>query len=722
MIGLSRLVLKSHLDNRQRDHIEKVLDAGESLLGLINDILDFSKIEAGKLSIENIEVSLGKMVRRSVNLCALNAHTKGLELITDLDCHIPQKILSDPLRLQQIIVNLVNNAVKFTETGAVCFKARIKEDRGDQLLLHCSVIDTGIGMTPEQQGRMFQSFSQADETVSRKHGGTGLGLAISKQLCELMGGEIWLESEVGVGSTFHFTILADKVADAESTKAFQLPSLKVLVVDDVALSAKVLQGFLNDMGARADWVDSGTVAMEKVLAAEQAGEPYDILLIDWLMPGLDGIATVVQLHQSMDKVPEQLLMVSTYDRDEAIAKAGQGRCQRMIEKPVDHQTLYNAITALLSGDEQAQDVDAEETLQAPDLSGFSVLLVDDNAINRQVAIGFLADTGMSVVTANHGGEALHKLEHGEYDMVLMDIEMPEMDGITATKAIREKLCLDKLPVIAMTAHATSDDAGVYRQAGMNDHIGKPFEPLKLYKLLTRWLDVENPKPVKADNQTRVVTPTAVVAEKPTGALEKLILVEGLDPQMALARMNGKTALYLDVVKDFGKRQGDLHESMQQMYEQQAWDELYRTVHSLKSNAAYIGAYQLSQVSESVENAYGLGKRDKALLDKLFEALDPLVNQLDGLFDDVDTTPVESNTNMVFDTALLRDMLTQLLPLLETSNIEVDDVLPQLQSLCAGTVYAEQVAEMVELVDDIEFEKAYEVAEQMLQTLDAESAS
>jgi signal transduction histidine kinase/ligand-binding sensor domain-containing protein/CheY-like chemotaxis protein len=533
VIGLSRLTLKTRLDHQQKDHIEKVVDAGEALLGLINDILDFSKIEAGKLTIESTQFKLQTLLQRSINLSAMNAHVKGLELVTDVDSNMPLVLVGDPLRLQQIIVNLVNNAVKFTEKGAVCIKVAIKEEIEHHLLLQCSVIDTGIGMSEEQQSKMFQSFSQADDSMTRKFGGTGLGLSISKQLCELMGGEIWLESELGKGSVFHFTVRVDKLAKADEVVNIDLAAiakLKALVVDDIPMARKVLLNILAELGIEADKADNGPDAIELIRTAIQGGRPYDLVLMDWRMPGLDGIETTERIHQEhLDDSPH-ILMVSAYDKDEARTQLSNTQINQFMEKPISQGAMLDAISRMLADrSNHFQDIDLVDEDPVPNFSSSHLLLVEDNAINRQVAIGFLKDTGVHIDIAENGVIAVDKVQQVNYDLVLMDIQMPEMDGITATKEIRNTLKMTDLPVVAMTAHAMAADIQRSQAAGMNEHITKPIDPDILYRTLSKYLVVseeEQQEPVELEQEGGMKEGTI---------LEQLTSIEGLDTVLALSK-------------------------------------------------------------------------------------------------------------------------------------------------------------------------------------------
>ncbi|NQZ12192.1 MAG: response regulator, partial [Algicola sp.] len=738
VIGLSRLALKTTLNARQQDYIEKVVDAGEALLGLINDILDFSKIEAGKLSIENIRFNLDRLLARSITLSAMNAHMKGIELVTDVDSDIPPVMIGDPLRLQQIIVNLINNAVKFTDEGLVCIKMTIEQDFESQLLLHCAVIDTGIGMSEEQQGRMFKSFSQADESVTRKYGGTGLGLAISKQLCELMGGRIWLESELGKGSIFHFTVRVDKIAS--QNKVFTLDKaaiagLKVLVVDDMSLAREVLVNILSDLGVKSDEADNGKLAIEMINTAVAQGQPYDMVLMDWRMPGMDGIQTTLKIHQTYQDDSPHILMVSAYDKDEARSLVGQAPINHFLEKPVSQHAMLDAIGQMLSGNSARivtfEDEDEEKNIEPPNFSDAHILLVEDNAINRQVAIGFLADTHVQIDIAVNGLQALEKLQCKTYDLVLMDIQMPEMDGITATGEIRHSLKMTELPVIAMTAHAMAADVERSLAAGMNDHINKPIDPDVLYRTLLKHLTVcTNPvEPVILEAQNPDVDPSAAMhpdvsnlneTTKPllygddeALIFEQLAAIEGLDAQQALAKMKGKLHLYLGLVKDFDKDQRQLGDRLMQLYQRQGWAELLRLVHSLKSNCAYIGAFELSRLSEQLESELMFQRCDKVLLGRLAEQLIPLLAKIEQVF----AAQPQHIKPQVFSVDALKQALGAILPLLRASDFAVEDHLPSLSQLCQNTEYDTQALEIIDLVDNIEYDKAFDNTVRLLSELE-----
>lgn len=502
VIGLSRLTLKTTLNDEQQDYMEKVLGSSEALLNLIDDILDFSKIEAGKLSIEHNPFNLEKLIDQSINLSAMNAHDKGIELITDIASNIPKVLIGDVLRLQQIIVNLLHNAVKFTDTGTVCIRLRIKKEDKKQLVLHCAVIDTGIGISKKHQQTLFECFTQGDDSITRKYGGTGLGLAISKQITELMDGEIWLESTRGKGSTFNFAVALGKTPQQVAVPRMnkqQFAKLKVLVVDDIGVARMVLITILKSLGIEAEQVNNGADAIEKVRLARLNNSPYDLVLMDWRMPKMDGLETSREIYQGNKEASPPILMVSAFDKDEAKNNAliTGTFIHQFLEKPVNQSTLADAISNAMANTKtkinpvtNAKLTPSTEPAQVPNLAGFHILVVDDNAINCQVAKGFLKESLIKIDTAENGLIAIEKIQKTHYDLVLMDIQMPEMDGLTAASYIRNVLKLTKLPVIAMTAHAMEADIARSQQVGMTAHLTKPIAPQVLYQTLISHLNIQ----------------------------------------------------------------------------------------------------------------------------------------------------------------------------------------------------------------------------------------
>jgi two-component system sensor histidine kinase/response regulator len=496
IIGLSQLSLKTELLPRQRDYLLKIKNSGQHLLGIINDILDFSKVEAGKLSIENIEFDLDKVLENVSNAVSERASVKGLEVIFDIEPLVTATCLrGDPLRLGQILINYCNNAIKFTETGEVVVKACVLEANGDRLLVKFSVSDSGIGMTEEQIGRLFQAFEQADASTTRQYGGTGLGLIISKRLAELMGGKVGVTSEPSKGSTFWFTAYLGTSAMPGRQRVLRsdLQGRRVLIIDDNPPARAVLSNLLTGMGFVVDEAASGEEGIAMVRQAAEAEQPYEIAFVDWQMPKLDGIETSKRIIKMLDlPSPPHLIMVTAYGREEVLRQAEESGIESVLVKPVTSSTLFDTTAAVLQASDHSPDI--EPSAVALDVSltrGARVLLVEDNEINREVALGQLEDAEMEVDVAENGEMAVRMVQAKAYDLVLMDMQMPVMDGIEATRVIRSDQRFDALPIIAMTANAMAADRDKCLEAGMNDHIPKPIDAQELFRVLSQWTRARN---------------------------------------------------------------------------------------------------------------------------------------------------------------------------------------------------------------------------------------
>jgi CheY-like chemotaxis protein len=700
VIGLSQLALRTNLSLTQQDYLEKIQDSSKSLLGLINDILDFSKIEAQKLTLENIQFSLPEILQRVVNVCAFKVHQKSVEFVIDIAPDVPKILIGDPLRLQQVIINLANNAVKFTQSGSIhlCIK-KLRED-SQTSLLRFSVRDTGIGMSEEQQQGLFQSFTQADDSVTRKYGGTGLGLAISKQLTELMGGEITLTSKLNVGSTFSFTAIfehAKQVIDILPTVNHQmLTNLKVLVADDIEIARKVLIETLVNLEISAYGVANGEQALEALLSAERDGVPYDVVLMDWKMPKMDGIETTKKIRAQAKRQYPSILMVSAYDKGEAQTLALAADIDEFIEKPINQSALVDTMIRLLSKKSEEVALDyAPLVLDIPDLCAYKVLLVEDNLINQQVAKEFLADTGISIECAENGLIALEMVATEAFDLVLMDIQMPEMDGLTATKEIRQTLQLQDLPIIAMTAHAMAGDVEKSIIAGMNQHLTKPIEPGLLYKTLSLYL--EKPNKGLHDQSTIPVSSNNTKQTLATLRQETVLAVDE-----AIKRLQGKEVLYAELIHDFWSKYQTLSQQMVQAYKSGQAECLYRYAHSLKSTAQYIGAYELTASASALENEiHHQGLYIELKLNEVATCLDFIIAQLNRIYHHATST----NIKQKLDVKGAKKIIKNLMPCLISANIQAEEIVGKLMKIGYETPYHQQIKSIQDMVNDFEFDDA-----------------
>ncbi|MDR1109714.1 MAG: response regulator [Deltaproteobacteria bacterium] len=493
ILGLTQLTLQTAVSDVQRDYLEKTIDATTSLLGIINDILDFSKIEAGKISMEAIPFRLDRMLDKTINLFVFKAREKGIELIVYVDPKTPAFIIGDPLRLGQVINNLLGNAMKFTEKGSVRLEIGTQAKNKDKITLRFRVIDTGIGLSEEQRGKLFSAFSQADSSFTRRYGGTGLGLSISKGLVELMNGQIWVMGELGRGCEFGFTAVfgwdGDEVCGQEVAA---LRETRALAVDDYRPALDVLSRYLGELGLRVREAWSGEEALG--LLAGEDREEFDLAIIDSGGPGLDGLAVAraVAGEGFIGKRPKVILAVNG-DGGEFQDGARLAGVDKVLPKPLTQRSLAEALAEVLGlqgarGATRAREKRGQEEMaQVAHLKGARILLAEDNEINQLVATRLLKNAGLEVDVAQNGQQALTMVQDGGYDLVLMDIQMPEMDGITAAKAIRELPGLEGLPIVAMTAHAMIGDREESLAAGMNDHITKPIDLRELFKALGRWI-------------------------------------------------------------------------------------------------------------------------------------------------------------------------------------------------------------------------------------------
>ncbi|WP_373387612.1 response regulator [Pseudomonas alcaligenes] len=621
IIGMSHLALKTDLDPRQRDYLSKIQQAGQHLLGIINDILDFSKIEAGKLTIERIEFDLQQVLENLASLIGDKVGSKGLELVFNLDPALPQQLIGDPLRLGQILINYANNAVKFTEQGEVEVILRDEGRTADGVLVYLGVRDTGIGLTREQQGRLFESFQQADSSTTRKYGGTGLGLAICKSLAEAMGGSVGVDSEPGRGSLF-WCRLPLGIAGQQGQRLLAQPDLRgrrVLVVDDNDSARQVLGAMLESMSFRVETVESGKAALQRVQQAVLRHEPFELILLDWQMPGMDGLETACKLRELHLQPPPHLLMATAYGREEVLAGAQRVGIEEVLLKPLNPSLLFDAVIRSLGGEGAAEGFARLPVGErVPDFAGQRVLLVEDNELNREVACGLLQESGLLIDQAEHGQIALDLLRanpDGYYALVLMDMQMPVLDGIATTEALRRMPRFASLPIVAMTANAMPADRERCLAAGMNDHLGKPIEPAELWTTLGRWLVA------RAEPQAQVAQATA-----PDW------LLPGVDVASGLRRVLGKPELYRRLLDKFAASQAEFAPRLRQLLAAGEQEGAEREAHSLKGLAGNLGAGDLAAQAAALESAIKDARHDElgALLGELERSLAELLAAIRAL--------------------------------------------------------------------------------------------
>jgi two-component system sensor histidine kinase/response regulator len=597
IIGMSYLVLKTDLTQRQREYVKKIQGSSQHLLGIINDILDYSKIEAGKLNIEKIEFELDKVLDNVASLIAEKAFAKGLELVFDVDKTVPNYLIGDPLRLGQILVNYANNAVKFTAQGEIHIQMTLQKEFDHEVILYGAVKDTGIGLTEAQAAQLFQSFQQADDSTTRQFGGTGLGLAITKQLVNLMQGEVGVVSELGKGSTFWFTVRLGRGMAQPRTLALShdLYGKRVLVVDDNESARLLLTDMLLSLNFQVDQVDSGRAALDAVDRAQAQDKPYEMLFLDWQMPVMNGAELAKKIRERPLTAMPRMVLVTGYGREEVLKSAEEAGIEDVLIKPVNASLLFDCVVRVL-GEAPVnirQLVDApsaiEESLAS--IKGAHILLVEDNELNQEVAMELLRDAGFIVDLAENGQQALDKVQAADYDVVLMDMQMPVMDGMTATRRIRALPRLADLPIVAMTANAMQADRDICLACGMNDHVAKPIEPQDLFKSLLKWI-----KPRKAMGQ-RLSPPVAAPLEE-----VDIPVIDGLDTVSGLRRVLGKKSLYLSMLRKFVSGQKTVLQDVQTALNDSDWVTAERLAHTLKSVAGNISLGAVQQAAGALEAA------------------------------------------------------------------------------------------------------------------------
>ena len=629
ILGMSHLVLKTDLGLRQRDYVRKIQQSGQHLLAIINDILDFSKVEADKLVVESIDFELEHLLSNVATLVADKATAKGLELVFDVGRDVPTSLVGDPLRLGQVLVNYASNAVKFTEQGGIDVVIRVRQRSAGQVLLHFAVRDSGIGLSDAQAAGLFQSFQQADASTTRKYGGTGLGLAISKKLALLMGGEVGVNSVLGQGSTFWFTARLGLSSNKPRALplAAKLRGLRVLVVDDNDSARTVLRTLLEAMMFEVDDVASGEEALAAVQRASAAGRAYDMLYLDWQMPGLDGFETAQRIRTLPLAVPARIVMVTAFGRDELLTRAEACGIADVLIKPVNASSLLDSTMRVLAdGATTPARAVVADTAPYPEqvsgLRGAHVLLVEDNALNQEVAVGMLEDAGLRVDVAEHGAIALEMVQATAYDLVLMDMQMPVMDGLTATLAIGQLPNFTPPPIVAMTANAMQADRERCLAAGMVDFVSKPIEPGDLIRALLHWIAPRSTMPEPPTRATAPVPSPAPSPAAPAPALE----IAGLNTAAGLRRMLGKKDLYLTLLRKFETGQHDAPDRIRAALDAGDQPLAERLAHTLKGVAGNLGAEAVQASAGVLEQAIRSGQA-RAEIDQLLIACRQLLAAL-----------------------------------------------------------------------------------------------
>ncbi|MEO5370778.1 MAG: response regulator [Magnetococcus sp. DMHC-1] len=717
VIGLADLALQMEVTPKLRDYLVKISKSSQSLLRIINDILDFSKIEEGKLELEMADFFLRDVFDHLIDLFRARITEKNLELIMSVSEGFHFELQGDFLRLEQVLLNLIGNAIKFTDEGEIEVGVHTVLESESDLTLEFCIRDTGIGMTEEQVSKLFQAFSQADNTITRKYGGSGLGLSISKKLVEMMGGKIWATSQPGQGSQFYFTARFLRHANPghETMHAPEgMAGLKVLIVDDNKSARSAMLKVIGMFNFAGTAVDSGQEAIEIIKQNVDAGTPFQLVLMDWLMPEMDGIQTIRKIKTRVPKkhFPKTILMIPC-DREEKLRKTGQAEgVHAHLLKPVNCSILFDTIMTLFGHEvtrayrQGSQVIDTKNILER--IGGARVLLVEDNAINRQVAGEILANIGLVVDVAHDGKEALAKVMEADYDIVLMDIQMPVMDGYNATHQIRNNEKFKDLPIIAMTAHAMKGDREKSIRAGMNDHVSKPINRTRLYATLVKWI------PPRAGLGLVAVPERTPESEQAGPDIPDHL--PGLDVNAALERLNGNRRLFQSLLFEFHRDYAQSDQTIRTLLTSNNPDDAQsaaRIVHTVKGMAGNIAAQDLFATAVALEKAMASEKNNlPQMLDLFSRTLAEVVNTIGELQRQVKAKEAAKNVAEAGSTKPLQmdviiPLMAELSQLLRLHAFETLRTFDRLKPLLNGASadVQKELMRMAEQIEKIDFKSA-----------------
>jgi len=703
IIGMAYLVLKTQLTPRQKNYITEVQNAGKLLLGIINDILDFSKVEAGKIELEESHFVLEEVISNSLSLLRHRAHEKEIELLFSVTAPLllgaNGSLLGDALRLGQILTNLLSNAIKFTHQGYVKLTVSIEEHHDDKLLLLFKVIDTGIGMSSEQVKRLFQEFTQADGSTTRKYGGTGLGLTISKKFVELMGGRIWVESIEGKGTQFSFTANFSTVTPSSTDEILSgVDTLRVLVVDDHYDTRLVLVDLLTVLGVGAAYeqkvtcVSNGKAALAQLREAASTHQPYDLLLLDWVMPGMNG-GEVLQALKTGDLSPPQIAVVSAYDSDMMHKTANDFGVQHFLLKPILPESLRKLLNEV-TGDTGDKKRNCHKSECEANLNGMRVLLVEDNFINQLLAVELMETQGIDVTVANNGEEAIMQLEQvapDYYHVVLMDLQMPVMDGYEATRRLRTNARYMKLPLVAMTAHAMTEERERCQAIGMNGHLSKPIEVNDFYDTLAQYYT-----PAVETN----------IRIKSLETAQALPIIAGLDVKDGLYRAGGNQTLYLQMLSQFASDFANCGDIFANHLTNDEWIEAERLAHTLKSVMGSLGIRKIPIFVADFESACKNKRLESAIdtLKKITRSLAPIITALQQFFT---VKHIETETATAFTpSGNLPDCLPQFMKILSEGDCDVMDLWEDNHDAFAHALSPQIMNQLRTAINNFEFDAAY----------------
>ncbi|WP_025695189.1 response regulator [Paenibacillus durus] len=711
IIGLAHLALKTELSPKQRDYLSKIHNAGTSLLGIVNEILDFSKVESGKLELEVAEFGLPEVMTDAVAMSSQSASDKGLELMYYTPADVPVHLTGDPLRLQQVLTNLVSNAVKFTEKGEVVVRVEQVHRVHHRVKLKFSVRDTGIGLSKEAEARLFQAFTQADSSTTRKFGGTGLGLAISRKLVEMMGGNLWAESKAGEGSTFAFTAWFG-VSKANRSSAREMPkemrSLRMLVVDDNQAARELLVKNLQDFNCNASAVSSGEEAILALEAADE-NEPFDLVFLDWEIEGEYGLDTArrIKKHATLKSIPA-VILVTAFGKDVYLKQADAADLDDVLVKPVNQSLLYDTIINLFAPHSGELPVPSSVNEKDYKLAGLRVLLAEDNEINQQIAVELLKSQGVETEIASNGAEAVRMIrERPEpyFQLVLMDMQMPVMDGFEAARRIREKG--SELPIIAMTARTMPEEREKCLAAGMNDHVSKPIDPDILFSIIDKW----------TPNDVRSKLSQAVgggAGQEENIAAPSLPQIGGIDTVNSHKRTGNNEVLYISLLRKYADNHGNTVRQIKEAVDGRDFGEAHRLVHNLKGVSGNIGAVEVETLSGEISallSAGPVGKEMMPLIERLETAVLGISEEIRSVLGGIPSSMAEAEGNTP-PRRPVKQEIGRLLGLLKDSDSEAVDYFNAVKNQLKAWMEPEDWREMERSIGIFDFEDAIDRIERV----------
>jgi PAS domain S-box-containing protein len=713
VIGMTGLALRTELSVKQRNYLEKANIAGQSLLGVINDILDFSKIESQKLDFHCREFLLSHALEHLATVSVRKAHEKGLEMVFSVDADVPALLLGDEMRLGQVLLNLVNNAIKFTHQGEIGLHVQCLARTDSQAELRFEVRDTGIGLTAENAGKLFNAFAQADASTTREYGGTGLGLAICRRLVELMDGRIWVESEPGSGSRFIFTVKLDvphSMAEGKKTLDPRLHHLRVLVIDDNITARLILTTILQAMNMTVKAVESGEAGIAALESAQLSDSPYHLAFVDWQMPEMDGLETIRRIRAS-PQIPDSLalVMVSAFSREELLENARDLHLEGFLEKPVSASRVSDCITQIFGRSIRIEPATPLLQLKreiAANLKGARILLVEDNEFNRELAYEILTDAGMQVDMASDGAQAVEMVQREHYDAVLMDWQMPVMDGFEATRRIRAMAGFDRLPILAMTANAMVGDKEKCLSAGMNDHIPKPIDVDFLLGTLARWIarTPQGPDPSALTTMSGLLQGLSREPEA-TGSALPVPVLPGVDVDAALRRLRGNVQQYRKLLTLFAGSYADADREIDAAMAAGDTKLAHRKAHTLKGIAANLGALQLETAARQLEQALLKEQSEedcRVLVAAVRLPLQMLLQSIASVA--IEASPVQAPAGPL-DAQALGQQLQELSDLLHQGSVEANTLAEDIRKRLRGHPPAVAFEDVFALLERFDFELA-----------------